>query len=106
MIWFNEVKSVEVNESNIEKVARWMRAKVLYLSPNDEPFIELKTARGYIMVRIGDEVQMNGNNYVFVTRKKSELQIDGFMPAPKHHVRESITKDHSGNDRVRFGGER
>ena len=108
MIWFNEVESVIVTEDNIEKATKWLNAKLKYVSDdkmNLKPFIELKTARGYLMINLGDEIQKNSANYVFVVRKGSELSLDGTMPKPKNH-RARIERDHSGHDRVRNGGQK
>ena len=95
MIWFNEVKSVTIAKDNIQDAANWLRGRIRSVvewddvvhGSDDKQFIELKTARGYIMIRLGDEIHVDNANYVRIVRKSGEIDLLGSMPKPKDHVR-------------------
>ena len=100
MIWFEEVKSVEITRENIRDAANWLNAKILYFykdglyemktkEPKDpEPFIMLSTNRGHLIVEIGDHIQMDGLNRVKIVRAHP-LKLIGKKPHPKDKVTKS-----------------
>lgn len=100
MIWFEEVKSVEITRENIRDAANWLNAKLMYFykdglhdevtkEPKDpEPFIMLSTNRGHLIVEIGDHIQMDGLNRVQIVRAHP-LKLIGKKPRPKDKVTKS-----------------
>lgn len=100
MIWFEEVKSIEITQENIEDAARWLNAKVMYFykdglqdlrtnEPKDpEPFIMLSTNRGHLIVELGDHIHLDGLNRVKIVREH-QLKLIGKKPRPKGKVTKS-----------------
>ena len=100
MIWFEEVKSVEITRENIEDAARWLNAKLMYFykdglhdeetkEPKDpEPFLMLSTNRGHLIVELGDHIQLDGLNRAKIVRTHP-LKLIGKKPRPKDKVTKS-----------------
>lgn len=100
MIWFEEVKSIEITRENIEDAARWLNAKLMYFykdglrdmetnEPKDpEPFLMLPTTRGNLIVELGDYIHMDGLNRVKIVRTHP-LKLIGSKPRPKDKVTKS-----------------
>lgn len=100
MIWFEEVKDVEITRENIEDAARWLNAKLMYFykdglhdeetkEPKDpEPFLMLSTNRGHLIVELGDHIQLDGLNRAKIVRTHP-LKLIGKKPRPKDKVTKS-----------------
>lgn len=100
MIWFEEVKSIEITRENIEDAARWLNAKLMYFykdgvldeetkqPKNPEPFIMLSTNRGHLIVELGDHIHLDGLNRVKIVREH-QLKLIGKKPRPKDKVTKS-----------------
>lgn len=100
MIWFEEVKSIEITRENIEDAARWLNAKLMYFykdglqdektkeAKDPEPFLMMSTTRGYMMVELGDYIHMDGLNRVKIVRTHP-LKLIGTKPRPKDTVTKS-----------------
>lgn len=100
MIWFEEVKSIEITRENIEDAARWLNAKVMYFykdglqdeatkeAKDPAPFIMLSTNRGHLIVELGDHIHLDGLNRVKIVREH-QLKLIGKKPRPKDKVTKS-----------------